>query len=112
MLHDRTGDPAATSTGAKVRARLLEAAGEIFARKGFECATSREICLCAGVNLAAVNYHFGGVESLYVAALHEAHDRTTWVDKVNLEGFAGLPAKEKLKAVLRHLVSELTGPGD
>src|SRR6202012_5005215 len=97
MLHDRTGDPAATSTGAKVRARLLEAAGEVFARKGFECATSREICLRAGVNLAAVNYHFGGVEALYIAALREAHTRTTWVDRLNLEGVDDLPAKEKLK---------------
>jgi TetR/AcrR family transcriptional regulator, regulator of cefoperazone and chloramphenicol sensitivity len=112
MLHDRTGDPAATSTGAKVRARLLEAAGEVFARKGFECATSREICLRAGVNLAAVNYHFGGVEALYIAALREAHTRTTWVDRLNLEGFDDLPAKEKLKAVLRYLVLQLTGPSD
>jgi AcrR family transcriptional regulator len=112
MLHDRTIDPAASSVGAKVRARLLEAAGEVFARKGFECATSREICLRAGVNLAAVNYHFGGVEALYVAALREAHMRTTWVDNVNLEGFAELPATEKLKAVLRYLVHRLAGPGD
>ncbi|HSZ51627.1 MAG TPA: CerR family C-terminal domain-containing protein [Caulobacteraceae bacterium] len=112
MLHDRTIDPAASSVGAKVRARLLEAAGEVFATKGFEGATSREICLRAGVNLAAVNYHFGGVEALYVAALREAHSRTTWVDKVNLEGFADQPATEKLKAVLRYLVLELAGPGD
>ena len=112
MLQDRSSDPAASSTGAKVRARLLEAAGEVFASKGFECATSREICLRAGLNLAAVNYHFGGVEALYVAALREAHARTTWVDKVNLEGFAELPAKEKLKAVLRYLVFQLTAPND
>ena len=111
-MHDRTIDPAASSVGARVRARLLEAAGEVFATKGFEGATSREICLRAGVNLAAVNYHFGGVEALYLAALREAHTRTTWVDKVNLEGFADLPAKEKLKAVLRHLVLQLAGPGD
>jgi AcrR family transcriptional regulator len=112
MLHDRTADPAPTSTGARVRARLLEAAGEVFAMKGFDCATSREICLRAGVNLAAVNYHFGGVEALYVAALREAHTRTTWVDKVNLEGFSELPAVEKLKAVLRYLVFQLTAPSD
>jgi TetR/AcrR family transcriptional regulator, regulator of cefoperazone and chloramphenicol sensitivity len=112
MLRARLSDPCASAAGAKVRARLLEAAGEVFARKGFECATSREICLRAGLNLAAVNYHFGGVETLYVAALEEAHARTTWVDKINLEGFAELPAKEKLKAVLRYLVFQLIAPGD
>ncbi|HEY2051515.1 MAG TPA: CerR family C-terminal domain-containing protein [Caulobacteraceae bacterium] len=112
MATARSADLAVSSTGARARARLLEAAGEIFARKGFECATSREICLCAGVNLAAVNYHFGGVEALYIAALREADARTTWVDKVNLEGFAELPAKEKLKAVLRYLVFQLTARSD
>lgn len=112
MVRARSSDPAASGAGAKARARLLEAAGEVFARHGFEGATSREICVCAGLNLAAVNYHFGGVEALYVAALREADIRTTWVDKVNLEGFAELPAKEKLKAVLRHLVFQLSAPGD
>jgi AcrR family transcriptional regulator len=55
------------------RARLLEAAGEEFAVKGFQAARIRSICRRAGVNLAAVNYHFGGKERLYVAAVLEAH---------------------------------------
>jgi AcrR family transcriptional regulator len=55
------------------KARLLEAAGEEFAAKGFESARIRSICRRAGANLAAVNYHFGDKEQLYIAAVLEAH---------------------------------------
>ena len=55
------------------KTRLLEAAGEEFAEKGFEVARVRSICERAGANLAAVNYHFGDKEQLYVQAVLEAH---------------------------------------
>lgn len=55
------------------KARLLEAAGEEFAEKGFDAARIRSICDRAGANLAAVNYHFGDKEQLYVAAVLHAH---------------------------------------
>lgn len=45
--------------------RLLRAACEIFADKGFRNATVAEICGAAGANIAAVNYHFGDKEKLY-----------------------------------------------
>ena len=52
--------------------KLLDAAGQVFADKGFEAATVREICALAGMNVAAVNYHFGDKEKLYVAAIRAA----------------------------------------
>jgi AcrR family transcriptional regulator len=55
------------------KARLIEAAGEEFAAKGFDGATIRSISHRAGTNVAAVNYHFGDKESLYAAALLAAH---------------------------------------
>jgi TetR/AcrR family transcriptional regulator, regulator of cefoperazone and chloramphenicol sensitivity len=55
------------------RARILEAAGPVFAEHGYEAATVREICEKAGVNLAGVNYYFGGKERLYVETLERAH---------------------------------------
>jgi TetR/AcrR family transcriptional regulator, regulator of cefoperazone and chloramphenicol sensitivity len=49
--------------------RLLESAAAEFARHGFAAARVRDIVDAAGVNLAAVNYHFGGKEGLYRATL-------------------------------------------
>jgi AcrR family transcriptional regulator len=51
------------------RLRLLEAAGQTFAEKGFKGATVREIVQRAGLNLAAVNYYFRDKEELYRAAV-------------------------------------------
>jgi AcrR family transcriptional regulator len=51
------------------RDRLLLAAVEIFAERGFRDATVREICAKAELNAASVNYYFGGKEKLYAEAL-------------------------------------------
>jgi len=53
--------------------RLLDTAISIFAEKGFASAPVRDICRCAGVNVAAVNYYFGDKERLYVEAVVRAH---------------------------------------
>jgi TetR/AcrR family transcriptional regulator, regulator of cefoperazone and chloramphenicol sensitivity len=47
---------------------LLKAACEVFAQKGYRDATVADICEQAGANIAAVNYHFGNKETLYVEA--------------------------------------------
>ena len=48
---------------------------QVFADKGFKDATVREICRQAEVNLAAVNYHFGDKERLYVETIKQAHSQ-------------------------------------
>jgi len=54
------------------RLRLIEAAGPAFAQKGFAGTGIREICQAAEANIAAVNYHFGDKQGLYLACLQLA----------------------------------------
>ena len=56
----------------ETRLRLLDAAGPIFAERGYRAATVREICQEAGTNLAAISYHFQDKENFYVAAVKHA----------------------------------------
>lgn len=48
---------------------LLDAAIRLFGRKGYENTSVRDLVDEADVNLAAVNYHFGGKEGLRLAAI-------------------------------------------
>ena len=48
----------------KIKKRILDSAERLFARKGFHNTSLREITCEAGVNIASVNYHFGGREAL------------------------------------------------
>jgi len=57
------------------RTEILDAALPIFARLGYRAATVREICAAADVNIAAVNYHFGGKQALYDEVLTHAYVR-------------------------------------
>lgn len=57
-------------TGTK--AALLEAAGTLFARLGFDGTSIRAISEKTGANVAAINYHFGSKENLYAEVLRNA----------------------------------------
>ncbi|MCY9515988.1 TetR/AcrR family transcriptional regulator [Paenibacillus apiarius] len=50
-----------------VKIKIMDAAKVLFARKGFEGTTVRQICDEAGVALALVSYHFGGKENVFYA---------------------------------------------
>ncbi len=55
--------------GEETRMRLLSSGGELFAARGFDGVSVREICSRAKANVAAVAYHFGNKEGLYAEAL-------------------------------------------
>ncbi|MGA0588452.1 TetR/AcrR family transcriptional regulator [Dyella sp. KRB-257] len=54
--------------------RILAAAEALFARRGFDGASLRQLTASAGVNLAAVNYHFGSKEKLIEQVLKRRLD--------------------------------------
>ncbi len=62
--------------GPESRARLLEAAGKLFARDGFDAVSTRALARAAGANLAAITYHFGGKQGLYHAVLRQLVEDT------------------------------------
>ncbi|MCF6311268.1 MAG: TetR family transcriptional regulator [Verrucomicrobiales bacterium] len=57
------------SEATEVRARILEAAEQLFATHGFDTVSLRQITTKAGVNVAAVNYYFGSKAGLEVEVL-------------------------------------------
>ncbi|MCX7604602.1 MAG: TetR family transcriptional regulator [Bryobacteraceae bacterium] len=54
---------------AATRERILDAAERLFAEHGFAGTSLRDITAEAGVNLAAVNYHFGSKDELFLAVV-------------------------------------------
>ncbi len=53
--------------GRSARDRILDAAERQFAQRGFHAVSVREITTAAGVDVALVNYHFGGKQALFEA---------------------------------------------
>jgi TetR/AcrR family transcriptional regulator, regulator of cefoperazone and chloramphenicol sensitivity len=92
-------------------ARLLEAAGEVFALHGYKGATVREICRRATANIAAVNYHFGGKEGLYIEVVKYA--ARCALEKYPIGGGVSetASAPEKLAACVRNHLSRLMDEG-
>jgi len=82
----------------RTREKLLTAAGQVFAERGFYAATVREICLRAGANVAAVNYHFGDKLNLYTEVLRRfAH--TLDVEPLIVD--QGAPPEDLLRRIIR-----------
>jgi len=85
---------------ATTRDRIIEAAGESFADRGFEATTVRDICQRAGANLAAVNYYFGDKQRLYVEAVVRAHQ---WrMERAQLPEWSSETSAEKKLADFIH----------
>jgi len=57
------------------KARILAAAEEVFAAKGFEGASTREIAGQAGVNISSLHYHWESKERLYFTVFRSIYDR-------------------------------------
>ncbi len=72
--------------------KIVKAAESLFEHQSFEATTLRQITAAAGVNLAAVNYHFGSKEAL----IREIFKRR--LTQLNEERLAALDRLEKAAA--------------
>ncbi|MGD0462621.1 MAG: CerR family C-terminal domain-containing protein [Tepidisphaeraceae bacterium] len=91
------------------RRRLLDAAGEVFADKGFEQTTVREICRKAGANIAAVNYHFGNKRELYAAVIGYSQ---VWADeRLPLSTATDESPEDRLREFARQFLRRLLDAG-
>jgi AcrR family transcriptional regulator len=100
-----------SKTRSTTRARILQAAAEIFGRHGFRAATVRRIAELAGANGAAVNYYFRDKQGLYGAVLEELLVRGLREFPPQADVDARTPAEEKLEIFLRSFFNRLLGGG-
>jgi hypothetical protein len=84
------------------RQKLMNYAGEIFSAKGFESTTVREVCQAAGVNIAAIHYHFGDKERLYLECVKHAHCQHGMVE---FDWPNGTSSQEKLTTMVTHMLT-------
>ena len=57
------------------KGRILAAAEEVFAAKGFQGASTREIASRAGVNISSLHYHWESKETLYFTVFRNIFDQ-------------------------------------
>ncbi len=69
MTHNNPSLPEVTSATRSPRETLLDTAETLYAAHGFHGVSLRQLTQAAGTNLAAVNYHFGSKEQLFVEVL-------------------------------------------
>lgn len=90
------------------RERILKAAERIYAASGFHGMSLRDVTVLAGVNLAAVNYHFGSKDKLIVAL---ADRRLTPINTDRLARLDRLREKHGREPIpVRELVGALIDP--
>ena len=86
--------------------RILDAAEELFMQHGFEGTSMRTLTAKAGVNLAAVNYHFGSKDAMIEAVFRRRLDpmnaaRIAELDRIeNAAGGAALAPEAIIRAFL------------
>ena len=87
----------AVREAAGTKERILDAAQELFGAHGLEGTSLRAVTAAAGVNLAAVNYHFGSKEELFRAVVRRVLGPVTDEHRRRIEELGGgEPSVEEL----------------
>jgi len=99
------------------RARLIDVAIKLFAEKGYEGTSVRDLATAAGVNVAAVSYHFGSKDELYHEALRaclapcgEMRERMQKHLDAALKNRSRKAAEEALRRCIQDFLEVLVSP--
>lgn len=96
--------------GLETRRKLLDAAGMLFAEKGFHDTKTADVCRVAKANIAAVHYHFRCKEDLYAAAWRNEFERSIEAYPPDGGVNASATAEERLRGHILALVRRSMDP--
>ncbi|TMG72836.1 MAG: TetR/AcrR family transcriptional regulator [Betaproteobacteria bacterium] len=89
----------------ETRTRILDAAEELFMQHGFEATSMRLLTGKAGVNLAAVNYHFGSKDALIEALFRRRLDPMNAARTAELEKLEATERSPSPEAIIRAFIA-------
>ena len=104
-----------TERSGTTREKLLDVAEQLFARRGLDAVSVRDITQAAGASLGAITYHFGTMRQLIVAVFDRrmaplTRQRLAALDAVERAAGRGpLPLEAVLEAMFRPAVMEAMG---
>ena len=99
------------SDGRRTRERIVLAAMDVFAERGFRDATHETIAKAAGANKALINHHFGDKKTLYREVWKRLLDLASREHPVSGGLAEGASAPERLEAHVRSLLTRHYGEG-
>jgi AcrR family transcriptional regulator len=99
-------------TDAATRDRLLATGTRLFAERGFQNVTVRDICTEAAANVAAINYHFEGKAGLYMEVLRTAVAVMRGTTEEMVRSGEGRPADEQLEGLVRTFLQRVCAGRD
>lgn len=97
--------PNKNNTCESAQCRLLEAAERLFAEKGFDGTSIRDITSSAGCNLAAVNYHFGNKDNLYLEVFRK---RFAILRNIRIEAINRIMNQQAPEPTIEDLIREFS----
>lgn len=82
----------------ETKGRIFKASAKLFALRGYDGASMREIAKEADVNLALINYHFKDKQQLFVSVIE--YGLSLWGQL--LEAYRGESLEKILRALMKH----------
>jgi AcrR family transcriptional regulator len=93
------------------RQALISAAAQLFHRKGYDAASTREIAALVGMQPGSPFYHFGNKQDLLLAVMVEGMKQASQRQEAAYADLPDdLPPREQLRVLIRNQFDVLLGP--